>query len=321
MNALARASLLTLALALAALRQREQWPPAGLGRGGFRVRRAGRGGPRRDAARARGRHGRGRRAAVRGRCRSAAGRREHDAAQVAEARARLARLEAAQQRGRDRRAGGAGEARRGDAALSTAELERQQPLPRKASPRRRSSTPRRRTSIATRRRWRKCAGRSRSRSSPRARKTSRRRASRSRPRRRGRRGRDQARAAQARLAGERRGAADLLPAGRDGAGGPAGARRSCRPATSRCASSSREALLPKIALGDAVEVTCDGCREPIRREGELHRARGRIHAAGDLQPRRAQQARVHDRGARREAGRPARRPAGAGRAKARRRKK
>ena len=33
---------------------------------------------------------------------------------------------------------------------------------------------------------------------------------------------------------------------------------------------------------------------------ELHRALGRIHAAGDLQPRRAQQARLHDRGAHRD---------------------
>src|SRR5262249_10540536 len=45
-------------------------------------------------------------------------------------------------------------------------------------------------------------------------------------------------------------------------------------------------------------------------EGELHRARGRIHAAGDLQPRGAQQARVHDRGAYRGDAGPARRAAG-----------
>src|SRR5947199_47289 len=43
---------------------------------------------------------------------------------------------------------------------------------------------------------------------------------------------------------------------------------------------------------------------------ELYRALGRIHAAGDLQPRRAQQAGVHGRGAHRYAGRPARRAAG-----------
>ena len=71
-----------------------------------------------------------------------------------------------------------------------------------------------------------------------------------------------------------------------------------------------EPLLPKVALGDAVEVTCDGCAKPIAAQRELHRAFGRIHAAGDLQPRGAQQARVHDRGAHRDAGRPARRPAG-----------
>src|SRR3954471_5343920 len=43
---------------------------------------------------------------------------------------------------------------------------------------------------------------------------------------------------------------------------------------------------------------------------ELHRALGRIHATGDLQSRRTQQTRVHDRGAHRYAGRPARRAAG-----------
>src|SRR5881394_2507566 len=43
---------------------------------------------------------------------------------------------------------------------------------------------------------------------------------------------------------------------------------------------------------------------------ELHRAVGRIHPAGDLQPRGAQQARVYGRGAHRCAGRIARRAAG-----------
>ena len=35
--------------------------------------------------------------------------------------------------------------------------------------------------------------------------------------------------------------------------------RSCRPAISRSGSSCREAVLPKIALGDAVAIHCDGC--------------------------------------------------------------
>ena len=74
-----------------------------------------------------------------------------------------------------------------------------------------------------------------------------------------------------------------------------------------------QALLPKIALGDAVEVTLRRVCAADRAR-ELHLGLGRIHAAGDLQPRRAPQARVHDRGAAGKTGKPARRAAGAGRA-------
>ena len=76
MKAPACVVLLLGGLALAACGDGKR-PAAGLGRGGFRVRRTGRGGPHRGAACARGRHGRGRRAAVRGRFRAAVRRSAH----------------------------------------------------------------------------------------------------------------------------------------------------------------------------------------------------------------------------------------------------
>ena len=75
-----------------------------------------------------------------------------------------------------------------------------------------------------------------------------------------------------------------------------------------------EAMLPQIALGDAVDGPLRRLHGRSRRAGELHLAHGRVHAAGDLQPRGAHQARVPDRGAPEHAGRPARRPAGRRRA-------
>ena len=67
------------------------------------------------------------------------------------------------------------------------------------------------------------------------------------------------------------GAADLLPRRRDGAGRPAGASRCCRRATSRCASSCREAMLPKSrsAIG----------RRPLRRLRCRHDRAGELHLA------------------------------------------
>ena len=57
-----------------------------------------------------------------------------------------------------------------------------------------------------------------------------------------------------------------------------------------------EAKLPQIALGDGA-VSCDGCAEDLTAQVTLHLARGRIHAAGDLQPGGALEARISGRGA------------------------
>ena len=85
--------------------------------------------------------------------------------------------------------------------------------------------------------------------------------------------------------------------GEIGAGRPAGAWRCCRPATSRSGSSCRRRSCPQIALGEPVTGPCDGCAQRHRRARELHLAQRRVHAAGDLQPGGALQARVPDRGA------------------------
>ena len=70
-----------------------------------------------------------------------------------------------------------------------------------------------------------------------------------------------------------------------------------------------ETQLPAIKYGATVNVSCDGCAPGPDRESELHRRQRRIHAAGDLQPGRARQARVPDRGTARSAGKIPRRPA------------
>ena len=71
-----------------------------------------------------------------------------------------------------------------------------------------------------------------------------------------------------------------------------------------------ETALPSVAYGDTIKIGCDGCANGSHRAGEFHRQAIRVHAAGDLQPRRALQARVPGRGAAGKAGRVARRPAG-----------
>ena len=125
-------------------------------------------------------------------------------------------------------------------------------------------------------------------------------------------GPDPARAPQAVHPGQRRGAADLLPAGRGGAGGTAGgvapAARQHQAALLRGGGAAAEDRARRRGRGHLRRLRA------ADRARELHLALGRIHAAGDLQPGRALQARVHDRGAHGKAGRPARRPAGAGRA-------
>ena len=71
-----------------------------------------------------------------------------------------------------------------------------------------------------------------------------------------------------------------------------------------------ETVLPKFALGDDVTIHCDGCKPTLPAQGDLHLAHLGVHAAGDLQPGGALQARLPDRGAHRTAGRASRRPAG-----------
>ena len=101
--------------------------------------------------------------------------------------------------------------------------------------------------------------------------------------------------------GRRHHPAGLLPRRRDGAGRQAGRGAAA-------AGQSQAALLR--AGGDCCRrsntarpstVSCDGCEKGLDRQGELHRAQRRIHAAGDLQPGGARQARVPDRGAARTA--------------------
>ena len=75
-----------------------------------------------------------------------------------------------------------------------------------------------------------------------------------------------------------------------------------------------EAVLPKLKLGDAVNISCDGCDERADRQDQLHRPHLGVHAAGDLQPGGALEARVPDRSAAGAAGAAARRPAGQRRA-------
>ena len=58
-----------------------------------------------------------------------------------------------------------------------------------------------------------------------------------------------------------------------------------------------ERMLARIAIGDEVRVTCDGCANEYHGAGDLHLAQCRIHAAGHLQPRRTLQARLSRRGA------------------------
>ena len=70
----------------------------------------------------------------------------------------------------------------------------------------------------------------------------------------------------------------------------------CRPARSRCASSCPSRSSVGVRVGQAVDLRCDGCAAGHDRHRPLHRARGRVHAAGDLQRRQPRQAGVHGRG-------------------------
>ncbi len=119
----------------------------------------------------------------------------------------------------------------------------------------------------------------------------------------------QARAPQGVQSGRRQRAAGLFPRRRDRAGEPAGGRIA--------AARQHEGAL----LRQRSDAAAAGARRhhqcPVRRlserldgEDQLHRPHRRIHAAGDLQPGGAQQARLHDRGAAGPAGEAARRPAG-----------
>ena len=46
-----------------------------------------------------------------------------------------------------------------------------------------------------------------------------------------------------------------------------------------------EAELPKLAIGDEVRVTCDNCAADLTAKIYFIATHGRIHPAGDLQPR------------------------------------
>ena len=258
--------------------------------------------------------GRGRRAAVRGRCRSAAGRRAHGrrAGRRSARAARAAEVGAAAQ-GRDRGAAGAGEARgvRGRAldrrARAPADACRQGIAAQAQLDTAKANSNRDKAALEEVRRQITVAQMaSRDEDIAAARQSlaaaqARQRAA-------------ETKLARRKLASpvERRGAAGLFPAGRDGAGRPAGA---VAPAAGQHQGAllRAEAMLPKIALGDTVEVTCDGCAAD-RRAGELHRALGRIHPAGDLQPGGARKLVFLVEARPEHAGRPARRPAGQRRA-------
>ena len=54
--------------------------------------------------------------------------------------------------------------------------------------------------------------------------------------------------------------------------------------------------LAQIKIGETVSVKADGAAQRNQRHGELHFHAGRIHAAGDFQPRDARESGVHDRG-------------------------
>ena len=177
-------------------------------------------------------------------------------AQVAEARARLARLETAQQRKEEiavleaQEKPRAGDARRSPPSSSSASRR----CARGAFRRRRSSTSRRPIPTATRPRSKKSAARSRSRAWPHTRRTSRRHASRSRPRSRGATRRE-TKLARRKLAAPVDGAVqqvyyrpgEMVPAARP-------VLSILPPGNIKLRFFVAQALLPKIALGDAVAV-------------------------------------------------------------------
>ena len=183
---------------------------------------------------------------------------------VAEARARLARLDArssARRRSRCwRRRRRAPKQPRSRPPSSSASRRCA-----KGIARRRNSTSRRRIPIATRPRWKKCAGRSRRGMASREEDIAAARQSLAAARRGGR-ARPSSRGASS-PPGRRHGAAGLLPARRDGAGGTAGASSILPPGNIKVRFFVAQALLPKIALGDAGRGRrCDGCaaRSPPR---------------------------------------------------------
>ena len=76
-------------------------------------------------------------------------------------------------------------------------------------------------------------------------------------------GADAAGAPQGVKPGDRLGAADLLSAGRDSCRPDGRWCRCCRRATSRSASSCRRRRCPRVALGEAVTIHCDGCKTDV----------------------------------------------------------
>ena len=70
----------------------------------------------------------------------------------------------------------------------------------------------------------------------------------------------------------------------------------CRPPTSSCASSCPSRCWAALQIGDTVELRLRRLPGRPDRADQLHRARGRVHAAGDLQPREPREARVPGRG-------------------------
>ena len=73
--------------------------------------------------------------------------------------------------------------------------------------------------------------------------------------------------------------------------------RCCRPRTFSSASSFPSRRLRSVHLGDEVAFACDGCPADLDGDGLVHRAAGRIHAAGHLLRVDARQVRLPGRGA------------------------
>ena len=91
-------------------------------------------------------------------------------------------------------------------------------------------------------------------------------------------------AAQRLCAGRRHHPADLFPRRRDGAG-KRPVLSIMPPGNMKLRFFVPEAELPKLAIGDEVRVTCDNCDANLTAKIYFIATSGRIHPAGDLQPR------------------------------------